>query len=138
MLEVHAFINGTYSLQQELSLSRGVGYFEVSADGLLLLVEDEEEGLSFFYNQNGRFLLTDRVELLPSLSVRDLVFNSSGDAIYVVNSDGEVDYIFNKTLEAYQEVEEYVDRAQLTDDLEFLAIGSSGTVHLYQNQGTGF
>ena len=48
MLEVHAFINGTYSLQQELSLSRGVGYFEVSADGLLLLVEDEEEGLSFF------------------------------------------------------------------------------------------
>ena len=47
MLEVHAFINGTYSLQQELSLSRGVGYFEVSADGLLL-VEDEEEGLSFF------------------------------------------------------------------------------------------
>ena len=132
-------MNDAYSLQQKLSLSRGVGYFEVSTDGLLLLVEDDKEGLSFFYNQNGRFLLTDRVELLPSLSVRDLVFNSSGDTVYVVNSGGVIYYIRNETFEAYRQVkEEIVFKAQLTDDLEFLAIDSYWAVHLYQNQGTGF
>ena len=66
------------------------------------------------------------------------MFNALGDAVYVVNYGGEIDYIRDKTLEVYQEIEEYVHEAQLTDDLEFLAFDSSGTVHLYQNQGTGF
>ena len=59
--------------------------------------------------------------------------------MYVVNSGGEIDYIGNETLEAYRQVkEEIVFKAQLTDDLEFLAIDSYWAVHLYQNQGTGF
>ena len=65
------------------------------------------------------------------------MFNSSGDAVYVVNFGGDIHQIRNRTLETYRQVEEETAfKAQLADDLEFLAIESRKTVHLYQNQGT--
>ena len=125
-------------MKRELTLNWTIEYFELSADGLLLLVVDEQNCLSFYENQND-FRFINRVELPPS-DVADLVLGPTGEAVYVVHEGGRISRILNATTS--EDFRSFylsaADEAYLTDDLELLALRRNSRVYLHRSRGNGY
>ena len=122
-INIHTFADGLYHLSQTLAFGELVRHFEISADGMLLLVMNANM-LSFYENANETFTKTNQVEIPIAHKLHQMVFNSSGPVflVYFRYSDAEIIEVLTESgrtfwhrIDSINRV--YVTQIFLTNDL---------------------